>query len=76
MSSPATKWTDLQKQVEGEKEYQSFSCVIPNANVIMLTYEDKLLGDVQVYPEKRTVEFSAKLLLRCMASSLQLINQR
>lgn len=34
--------------------------MIENANVIT-TYEDPLLGDVQIYPEKGTVAFSAGL---------------
>jgi elongation factor 2 len=48
-------------QADGEEAYQAFSRVIENANVIMATYEDALLGDVQVYPEKGTVAFSAGL---------------
>nr|GLL17579.1 elongation factor 2 [Ipomoea trifida] len=51
----------LELQVDGEEAYQTFSRVIENANVIMATYEDPLLGDVQVYPEKGTVAFSAGL---------------
>ncbi|KAK6944682.1 Translation elongation factor EFG/EF2, domain IV [Dillenia turbinata] len=51
----------LELQVEGEEAYQTFQRVIENANVIMATYEDSLLGDVQVYPEKGTVAFSAGL---------------
>ncbi|KAL2642591.1 hypothetical protein R1flu_010178 [Riccia fluitans] len=51
----------LELQVDGEEAYQTFSRVIENANVIMATYEDQLLGDVQVYPEKGTVAFSAGL---------------
>ncbi|KAM0933664.1 putative ribosomal protein S5 domain 2-type [Dioscorea sansibarensis] len=51
----------LELQIEGEEAYQTFRCVIENANVIMATYEDALLGDVQVYPEKGTVAFSAGL---------------
>ncbi|KAL6899126.1 hypothetical protein ACP4OV_005784 [Aristida adscensionis] len=51
----------LELQVDGEEAYQTFSRVIENSNVIMATYEDKLLGDVQVYPEKGTVAFSAGL---------------
>ncbi|CAA6666060.1 unnamed protein product [Spirodela intermedia] len=51
----------LELQVEGEEAYQTFQRVIENANVIMATYEDPLLGDVQVYPEKGTVAFSAGL---------------
>ncbi|KAI3926916.1 hypothetical protein MKX01_032831 [Papaver californicum] len=49
----------LELQVDGEEAYQTFSRVIENANVIMATYEDPLLGDVQVYPEKGTFSFSA-----------------
>ncbi|KAL6011068.1 pre-tRNA nuclear export protein [Asimina triloba] len=49
----------IELQVEGEEAYQAFLRVIENANVIMATYEDPLLGDVQVYPEKGTVTFSA-----------------
>ncbi|KAJ7551842.1 hypothetical protein O6H91_06G031400 [Diphasiastrum complanatum] len=51
----------LELQVDGEEAYQTFQRVIENANVIMATYEDNLLGDVQVYPEKGTVAFSAGL---------------
>ncbi|KAH7854683.1 hypothetical protein Vadar_016768 [Vaccinium darrowii] len=48
-------------RVDGEEAYQTFQRVIENANVIMATYEDPLLGDVMVYPEKGTVAFSAGL---------------
>jgi elongation factor 2 len=51
----------LELQVDGEEAYQTFQRVIESANVIMATYEDVLLGDVQVYPEKGTVAFSAGL---------------
>uniref|UniRef100_A0A803NVR3 Tr-type G domain-containing protein n=1 Tax=Cannabis sativa TaxID=3483 RepID=A0A803NVR3_CANSA len=51
----------LELQVDGEEAYQTFQRVIENTNVIMATYEDPLLGDVQVYPEKGTVAFSAGL---------------
>ncbi|XP_061368449.1 elongation factor 2 [Gastrolobium bilobum] len=51
----------LELQVDGEEAYQTFQRVIENANVIMATYEDPLLGDVMVYPEKGTVAFSAGL---------------
>ncbi|KAM0944696.1 putative translational (tr)-type GTP-binding domain, tr-type G domain-containing protein [Dioscorea sansibarensis] len=51
----------LELQVDGEEAYQTFQRVIENANVIMATYEDPLLGDVQVYPEKGTVAFSVGL---------------
>ncbi|KAL0884577.1 hypothetical protein Bca101_008558 [Brassica carinata] len=51
----------LELKLEGEEAYQTLQRVIENANVIMATYEDPLLGDVQVYPEKGTVAFSAGL---------------
>ncbi|CAK9231644.1 unnamed protein product [Sphagnum troendelagicum] len=51
----------LELKVEGEEAYQTFQRVIENANVIMATYEDPLLGDVQIYPEKGIVAFSAGL---------------
>ncbi|GJQ92749.1 elongation factor 2 [Tanacetum coccineum] len=48
-------------EVDGEKAYQSFQQFIENANVVMATYEDPLLGDVMVYPEKGIVAFSSGL---------------
>ncbi|KAJ4851614.1 hypothetical protein Tsubulata_012450, partial [Turnera subulata] len=51
----------LELQVDGEEAYQTFSRVIQNANAIMATYADPLLGDRQVYPEKGTCAFSAGL---------------
>lgn len=51
----------LELQLGPEEMYQNFVRVIENANVIMATYKDELLGDVTVYPEKGTVAFSAGL---------------
>jgi len=51
----------LELQLEPEEMYQAFCKVIENANVIISTYKDELLGDVTVYPEKGTVAFSAGL---------------
>lgn len=51
----------LELQLEPEEMYQNFVRVIENANVIISTYRDELLGDVTVYPEKGTVAFSAGL---------------
>eukprot|EP00243_Klebsormidium_subtile_P004004 TRINITY_DN17789_c0_g1_i1.p1 TRINITY_DN17789_c0_g1~~TRINITY_DN17789_c0_g1_i1.p1 ORF type:complete len:844 (-),score=361.35 TRINITY_DN17789_c0_g1_i1:309-2840(-) len=51
----------LELQFDPEEAYQAYSRVIENANVIMATYQDDLLGDTQVYPEKGTVAFSAGL---------------
>ena len=51
----------LELQLEPEDMYQNFSRIIENANVIMATYQDDALGDVQVFPQKGTVAFSAGL---------------
>jgi len=51
----------LELQLEPEDMYQNFVRVIENANVIMATYRDELMGDVTVFPEKGTVAFSAGL---------------
>uniref|UniRef100_A0A7S0BG14 Tr-type G domain-containing protein n=1 Tax=Rhodosorus marinus TaxID=101924 RepID=A0A7S0BG14_9RHOD len=51
----------LELQLEPEDMYQNFCRVIENANVIMATYQDDALGDVQVFPEKGKIAFSAGL---------------
>lgn len=51
----------LELQLDPEDMYQNFSRIIETANVIMATYQDDALGDVQVYPDKGTVAFSAGL---------------
>merc|ERR1711966_112289 len=51
----------LELQADDEDIYKNILKVIENANVIMATYQDDRLGDVQVYPEKGTVSFSAGL---------------
>lgn len=51
----------LELMLDGEEAYQTYARVIENANVIMATYADEAIGDVQVYPEKGTVSFSAGL---------------
>jgi elongation factor 2 len=51
----------LELQLEPEEMYQNFVKVIENANVIISTYRDELLGDVTCYPEKGNVAFSAGL---------------
>ena len=51
----------LELQSESEDIYKNCLRVIENVNVIMATYQDDLLGDVQVFPEKNTVSFSAGL---------------
>jgi elongation factor 2 len=51
----------LELQLDPESMFQNFVRVIENANVIISTYRDELLGDVSVLPEKGTVAFSAGL---------------
>lgn len=51
----------LELQVSKEDLYQSFSRTIESVNVIISTYHDEVLGDVQVYPDKGTVAFGAGL---------------
>jgi len=51
----------LELQLDPEEMYQNFVKVIENANVIISTYKDELLGDVTCYPEKGNVAFSAGL---------------
>ncbi|KAK0620333.1 P-loop containing nucleoside triphosphate hydrolase protein [Immersiella caudata] len=51
----------LELQVSKEDLYQSFSRTIESVNVIISTYLDKALGDVQVYPDKGTVAFGSGL---------------
>jgi len=51
----------LELQLEPEDMYQNFVRVIENTNVILATYQDKLMGEVTAYPEKGTVGFAAGL---------------
>ncbi|ETW86731.1 hypothetical protein HETIRDRAFT_377315 [Heterobasidion irregulare TC 32-1] len=51
----------LELQVTKEDLYQSFQRTIETVNVIISTYHDEALGDVQVYPEKGTVAFGSGL---------------
>ncbi|QIX00808.1 hypothetical protein AMS68_006325 [Peltaster fructicola] len=51
----------LELQLTKEDLYQSFSRAIESVNVVIATYFDKVLGDVQVYPEKGTVAFGSGL---------------
>lgn len=51
----------LELQQSPEDCYQTFVKAINSANVIISTYEDERLGDVQVYPEKGTVAFGSGL---------------
>ncbi|KAJ3185228.1 Elongation factor 2 [Gaertneriomyces sp. JEL0708] len=51
----------LELQLTKEDLYQTFSRTIESVNVIIATYLDKTLGDVQVYPERGTVAFGSGL---------------
>ncbi|KAF8249877.1 elongation factor 2 [Wilcoxina mikolae CBS 423.85] len=51
----------LELQVSKEDLYQSFSRTVESVNVIIATYYDKALGDVQVYPDKGTIAFGSGL---------------
>jgi elongation factor 2 len=51
----------LELQVTKEDLYQNFSRVIESVNVVIATYFDKILGDVQVYPDKGTIAFGSGL---------------
>ncbi|XP_021895937.1 elongation factor 2-like [Carica papaya] len=65
----------LELQVDGEEAYQTFQRVIENANVIMATYEDPLLGDVSGLFRKKHSSYSGLLqLLPIPLSSLTSIS--
>lgn len=51
----------LELHMDHEQAYQSFARCVECVNVIIATYKDDLLGDVQVYPEKGTVGFGSGL---------------
>ncbi|KZO96024.1 eukaryotic translation elongation factor 2 [Calocera viscosa TUFC12733] len=51
----------LELQVSKEDLFQSFSRTIESVNVIIATYHDVALGDVQVFPEQGTVAFGSGL---------------
>ncbi|KAG6332770.1 hypothetical protein ID866_6315, partial [Astraeus odoratus] len=51
----------LELQVHKEELYQTFQRTIETVNVIISTYHDAALGDVQIYPDKGTVAFGSGL---------------
>lgn len=51
----------LELQVSKEDLFQSFSRTIESVNVVISTYHDAALGDVQVYPDQGTVAFGSGL---------------
>jgi len=51
----------LELQMDLEQAYQTFARAIETVNVVIATYKDDLLGEVQVYPERGTVGFGSGL---------------
>jgi len=51
----------LELHMDPEQCYQTFSRAIESVNVVIATYKDDLLGDVQVYPSDGTVGFGSGL---------------
>merc|ERR1719409_2036787 len=51
----------LELQMEPEDMYNRFRKAVENVNVIIATYNDALMGDIQVAPEKGTVAFGSGL---------------
>merc|ERR1719159_424522 len=51
----------LELQMEPEDMYSRFRKAIEDVNVIVATYNDELMGDVQVSPDKGTVAFGSGL---------------
>jgi elongation factor 2 len=51
----------LELHMDVEDAYQTFTRAIESVNVIIATYKDDLLGEVQVYPEAGTVGFGSGL---------------
>ncbi|KAJ8609264.1 hypothetical protein MRB53_039205 [Persea americana] len=51
----------LELQISKEDLYQTFLRTVESVNVVIATYFDKVLGDVQVYPERGTVAFGSGL---------------
>merc|ERR1719158_1228447 len=51
----------LELQMDPEEMYMRFRKAVENVNVIIATYNDALMGDVQVAPEKGTVAFGSGL---------------
>eukprot|EP00968_Pinguiococcus_pyrenoidosus_P025412 scaffold6029_cov277-Pinguiococcus_pyrenoidosus.AAC.2 len=51
----------LELQLPAEELYQNFQRAIESVNVIISTYNDEAMGDIQVYPEKGTVAFGSGL---------------
>jgi len=51
----------LELQLDPEEAYQGFVKTLQNVNVIISTYNDPCMGDLQVFPEKGTVAIGSGL---------------
>jgi small GTP-binding protein len=51
----------LELQLDPEEAYQGFVKTLQNVNVIISTYNDPVMGDLQVFPEKGTVAMGSGL---------------
>lgn len=51
----------LELQLTKEEAYQSFARTIETVNVVISTYEDQAMGELQVYPQSGTVAFGSGL---------------
>lgn len=51
----------LELQIDKEDVYQTFARHVESVNVVISTYTDETVGDVQVYPNKGTVAFASAI---------------
>jgi elongation factor 2 len=51
----------LELHMEPEEAYRAFATAVESVNVVIATYNDEVLGDVQVYPEMGTVGLGSGL---------------
>jgi len=49
----------LERQLDSESMYQNFCRIIEDANVIIATYEDEALGDIQINPGQGNCSFGS-----------------
>ena len=49
----------LERQLDSESMYQGFCRIVEDANVIIATYEDEALGDIQIDPGKGNCAFGS-----------------
>jgi elongation factor 2 len=52
----------IELQMDPEEAYQGFFKTLQNVNVVIATYNDPIMGDLQVYPDKGTVAFGSGLM--------------